>query len=101
MLYGRDPKRVARFGFGDLVLMSSPGQYAWIDQQTGQRRPATIQDTRDAIRLGDALENITIVGAMAQPESISKAHRDVALTAELVKGTVREIDRIVELAMRE
>jgi hypothetical protein len=38
---------------------------------------------------------------MAQPESISQAHRDVALTAELVKGTVREIDRIVELAMRE
>jgi len=101
VLYGRDAKQVARFGFGDLVLMSSPGQYAWIDQQTGRRRPATIQDARDAIRLGDALENITIVGAMAQPESISQAHRDVALTAELVKGMVREIDRIVELAMRE
>jgi trimethylamine---corrinoid protein Co-methyltransferase len=87
VLYGRDRNRVARFGYGDLVLMSSPGQYAWIDLQTGQRRPATIQDAHDAIRLGDALENITIVGAMAQPESISERYRDVALTAELVKGT--------------
>jgi len=89
VLHGRDRDRVARFGFGDLVLMSSPGQYAWIDLQTGRRRPATIQDTRDAIRLGDALENITIVGSMAQPESLSETYRDVALTAELVKGTTK------------
>jgi trimethylamine--corrinoid protein Co-methyltransferase len=67
--------------------MSSPGQYAWIDLQTGQRRPATMQDAHDAIRLGDALENITIVGAMAQPEMLSEKYRDVVLTAELVKGT--------------
>lgn len=87
VLHGRDRNRVARFGHGDLVLMSSPGQYAWIELQTGQRRPATIQDTRDAIRLGDALDNITIVGSMAQPESVSEAYRDVVLTAELVKGT--------------
>jgi len=87
VLYGRDRHRTARFGYGDLVLMSSPGQYAWIDLQTGQRRPATIQDTREAIHLGDALKNITIVGAMAQPESVSEKHRDVVLTAELVKGT--------------
>lgn len=89
VLYGRDRNRVARFGYSDLVLMSSPGQYAWIDLQTGQRRPATVQDARDAIRLGDALDHITIVGSMAQPESISQAYRDVALTAELVKGTTK------------
>lgn len=86
-LYGRDPRYAARYGQGDFLLMSSPGQYAWIDGQTSQRRPATIQDTRDAIRLGDALDNITIVGAMAQPEGISEQYRDVFLTAELVKGT--------------
>ena len=89
VLYGRGGQRTARFGYGDLVLMSSPGQYAWIDLQTGERRAATIQDTRDAIRLGDALGNITIVGAMGQPESVSEKYRDVALTAELVKGTTK------------
>ena len=113
VLYGRDRTRTARFGYGDpgessqfsvisgqsslnrqpttdnrqLVSMSSPGQYAWIDLQTGHRRSATIQDAHDAIRLGDGLENITIVGAIAQPETISEKYRDVVLTAELVKGT--------------
>ena len=88
-LYGRDPARVARFGQGDFVLMSSPGQYAWIDAETGRRRSATIPDARDAIRLADALDNVTIAGAMAQPEEISERYRDVFLTGELVKGTVK------------
>ncbi|UCD51754.1 MAG: trimethylamine methyltransferase family protein [Phycisphaerales bacterium] len=88
-LYGRDPARVARYGQGDFLLLSSPGQYAWIDIETGQRRPATTQDVRDAIRLGDALDNITIVGAMAQPEEVSERYRDVFLTGELVKGTTK------------
>jgi trimethylamine--corrinoid protein Co-methyltransferase len=89
ILYGRDPLCTARFGYGDLVLMSSPGQYGWIDSKTGRLRSATIQDARDAICLGDALPNITIVGSMAQPMEISEAYREVFLTAELVKGTCK------------
>jgi len=88
-LYGRDPAQVARFGQGDFVLMSSPGQYAWMDAQTGTRRPATTQDAHDAIHLADALDNITIVGSMAQPEEVSQRYRDVFLTGELVKGTTK------------
>jgi len=33
------------------------------------------------------LENITIVGAMAQPAEVPESYRDVLLTGELVKGT--------------
>ena len=87
VLHGRDPQRTARFGYGDLVLVSSPGQYSWIDTDSGERRAATIRDAREAIKLGDALSNITIVGSMAQPEQVSQAWRDVYLTGELVKGT--------------
>jgi trimethylamine--corrinoid protein Co-methyltransferase len=87
ILYGRDPEHQARFGYGDFVQMSSPGQYIWVDSQTNKRRAATVQDARDAIRLGDALENINIVGSMAQPEEIPESYRSVFLTAELVKGT--------------
>ena len=86
VLYGRDVQRTARFGYGDMNLMSSPGQYGWIDSRSGRLRPATIQDARDAICLGEALGNITIVGSMAQPEDVSPAYREVVLTAELVKG---------------
>ncbi len=89
VLHGRDPERSARFGYGDLVLMSSPGQYAWIDSETGQRRPSTTQDLRDAVCLGDALPHITIVGAMAIAADVPVAYRDVFLTAELVKGTTK------------
>ena len=89
ILHGRDVQCTARFGYGDLVLMSSPGQYGWVDSQTGRFRSATIQDARDAICLGDALPNITIVGSMAQPEEVSETYREVFLTAELVKGTCK------------
>ncbi|HEY62950.1 MAG TPA: hypothetical protein G4O02_00100 [Caldilineae bacterium] len=89
ILYGRDGRCTARFGHGDLVLMSTPGQYAWIDSETGQRRPPTVQDLHDAIRLGDALPHVTIVGAMAVPAEVPVAYRDVFLTAELVKGTTK------------
>ncbi len=90
VLHGRDKTAAAaRFGYGDLVLMSSPGQYMWVDTEIGRRRPATVQDAKNAICLGDALENITIVGSMAQPEEVSEKTRDVFLTAELVKGTTK------------
>ena len=87
ILYGRNMEHNARFGYGDFVLMSSPGQFGWIDSQSGRLRQATIQDARDAICLGDALDNINIVGSMAQPEEVSEKYRDVFLTGELVKGT--------------
>jgi len=88
-LHGRDPSRTARFGYGDLNQISSPGQYGWIDSETGQHRSATVQDARDAIRLGDALANITIVGSMGQPKEISEKFREVTLTAELLKGSTK------------
>lgn len=89
ILYGRNPHHTARFGYGDFVLMSSPGQFGWIDSKTGLLRPATLPDLHDAIRLGDALHNINIVGAMAQPEGVPETYRDVFLTAELVKRTTK------------
>jgi len=89
LLCGRDSSQPVRFGYGDQILMSSPGQFGWIDTETGQRRPATIRDAKDAIRLGDALENINIVGVMAQPEEVCEKYRDVFLTGELVKGTAK------------
>lgn len=89
ILYGRDLQCTARFGYGDLVLMSSPGQFGWIDSNNGRLRSATIRDAHDAICLADALPNINIVGSMAQPEEISEMYREVFLTAELVKGTCK------------
>ncbi len=87
ILHGRNPARVARFGYGDLNQMSSPGQYGWIDSETHAHRTATLEDVRAAIKLGDALPNLTIVGSMGQPREVSEKYREVVLTAELLKGS--------------
>ena len=89
VLHGRDTSCTARFGSGELNQLSSPGQFGWIDSVTGRLRPATRQDARQAIALGDALPNITVVGSMAQPHEISERYREVALTAELVRGSTK------------
>jgi trimethylamine--corrinoid protein Co-methyltransferase len=89
ILYGRDGSRSARFGYGDMVAISSPGQYSWVDPIEKVRRPPTSADTHKAILVADALEHIDIVGAMTQPVDIPTPIRDIWLTAELVKGTTK------------
>jgi trimethylamine---corrinoid protein Co-methyltransferase len=89
ILYGRDGTKTARFGYGDLVALQSPGQPAWIDLPKGIRRAATSEDARRAILLGDALPNVDIVGTMCQPVDIPTPIRDIWQTAEMVKGSTK------------
>jgi trimethylamine--corrinoid protein Co-methyltransferase len=53
----------------------------------GRRRPATLQDVRDSIRLADALENIDLVGLPCSAQDVPAALRPVCMAAELVKLT--------------
>ena len=89
ILYGRDGSRTARFGYGDLVTLQSPGQPAWIDLVKGERRAATSEDARQAIVLGDALEHVDIVGTMCQPVDVPTPITDIWQTAEMVKGSTK------------
>lgn len=89
VLYGRDPEQTARFGHGDFVLVSSPGQFAWVDEDGSQRRQPTQEDARTGIRVGDALEHIDIVGAMGTALDIPAEYRDVWMAAESVKGSTK------------
>lgn len=88
-IYGRNGDRRARYGHGDQNMISSPGQYAWFDHLTGERRSPILQDARLAAFVADALPNITIVGAMSVPTDVPYAIRDVMVTAELVKTTTK------------
>jgi trimethylamine--corrinoid protein Co-methyltransferase len=90
-LYGRDPACAAQFGPGAGRLVSSPGQFAWFDHRTGQRRPAHMADLHAAGLLGDALPNIAVVGAMAVPEETPQAARDLIQTAELLRRTTKPV----------
>ncbi len=86
-IYGRQQGREVRFGKGEQHLISSPGQFSWSDHHTGQHREPTLDDVRNAATLGDALPNISIVGALASAVDVPLPIRDVILTAELAKIT--------------
>lgn len=86
-LYGRNPYSVAKFGYEDQLFLSSGGQYLWIDETTGKRRPGTLEDTKAAILVGDALKEINIVGAFILPAEIPSKVRDIHLYVELIKYT--------------
>lgn len=86
-LYGRNPRNVAKFGYEDQLFLSSGGQYLWIDETTGKRRPGTLEDVKAAILLGDALKEINIVGAFILPAEIPSKVRDIHQYAELIKYT--------------
>lgn len=53
----------------------------------GQRRPATIEDVRAAIRLADAMSNIDFMGLPVSAQEIPSPMRPVVMAAELVKNT--------------
>jgi len=87
VLYGRDRAKMARFGYGDFILVSSPGQYSWVEANGEPRRDPTREDARRGILVGDALEHIDIVGALGMALDIPAQIRDIWMAAELVKGT--------------
>ncbi|HOZ48453.1 MAG TPA: trimethylamine methyltransferase family protein [Candidatus Hydrogenedentes bacterium] len=90
-LYGRDRTRVAAFGQGTRNYNSAAGEALWVDDGFSNRRYTTLSDVRTAAVLGDALPEITIVGAMADPLDIPREYRCVAVAAEQIRHTTKPI----------
>ena len=89
-LYGRDRSRTAPFGKGKRNYNSTAGQAFWIEGP-GSRRYARLNDVTRAARLGDSLEFITIVGAMADPAEIDVSYRCVEVAASLFRETTKPV----------
>ena len=90
-IYGRNRDRQAVFGKGQRNYNSIAGEALWIDDTTGERRYATLADVATAACLGDALPDLTIVGAMSDPHELSPVHRVVEVTAALLRNTTKPI----------
>lgn len=90
-IYGRDVSRVAAFGQGRRNYNSIAGEAFWVDRPGQARRPATLADVATASRFGDAMEHLTIVGAMADPQEVPPAWRCVAVMAAQLKQTTAPI----------
>ncbi|MGB2824692.1 MAG: trimethylamine methyltransferase family protein, partial [Phycisphaerae bacterium] len=90
-IYGRDVSRIAAFGQGRRNYNSVAGEAHWVDAPGGARRRATLADVATASRFADALDGITIVGAMADPHDVPVASRCVDVMAAQLKHTTKPI----------
>lgn len=89
-VYGRDLSKKAEFGMGKRNYNTSAGQAWWVDDNF-VRRYATLRDLGTAVRLGDTLPQINIVGAMVDPHEIPIEYRCVSVVAEQLKYTTKPI----------
>jgi trimethylamine--corrinoid protein Co-methyltransferase len=89
ILYGRKKGNTAEFGYNMFNFNGSSGQYKLINQQQLKRFDPTIDDLRNAIKIGDYLKNINVVGAMVVPYEVHSKLKDVFTFLELINGTVK------------
>ncbi len=90
-LYGRDLAKKAEFGVGKRNYNSIGGEAMWVDGIAQPRRFPCLQDVANATRLADALPQITIAGAMADPHELPVGWRCVAVMAEMLRNTTKPI----------
>jgi trimethylamine--corrinoid protein Co-methyltransferase len=90
-IYGRDRNKQAKFGFGERNYNSIAGEAHWVDDTCLNRRPASLDDVVTAARVGDALENINVVGAMSDPKELPISYRCVEVAFQLLKNTTKPI----------
>ncbi len=90
-LYGRDLTKTATFGQGTRNYNSIAGEASWVDAPGEPRRYATLDDVSTAARLGDALPEINLVGAMADPHEIPPAWRTPQMMLAMLEQTTKPI----------
>jgi trimethylamine---corrinoid protein Co-methyltransferase len=90
-LYGRDLTKSARFGAGKRNYNSSAGQALWVESLGGPRRYTRLTDVEVAARFADALEYITIPGAMSDPSEVPVSYRCVEVMASMLRSTTKPI----------
>jgi trimethylamine--corrinoid protein Co-methyltransferase len=89
ILYGMNRDNKAEFGYGMFNFNGSSGQFQICDAPGESRRKPTMADLREAIRIGNRLETINIVGAMVVPSDVPPGVADVLTFRELLLGTSR------------
>jgi len=87
ILYGLDRNNKAEFGYGMFNFNGTSGQYQIVDEETLTRRAPTINDLRNAIRLGNRLDNINVVGALVVPQDIPHENVDLIVLYEMLTST--------------
>lgn len=79
--------RQAPFAVHPDFTVSAGGYCVFIYDLEGRRRPATLQDTRDALKLAAQLDQVTYTGLPVAAQDVPLPIRQVRMAAELVKHT--------------
>ena len=90
-LYGRDMAKTAEFGYGKRNYNGVAGEASWVEEIGQQRRFTTLEDVRTATRFADALEYMTIPGALSDPAELNVSWRCVSVLAEMIKNTTKPV----------
>ena len=90
-LYGRDLDKTAAFGVGRRNYNSNAGQALWLDEVGAARRRCVLADVAAATRFADALDGLTIAGAMADPSDVPVPVRCVEVLATQIRNTTKPV----------
>lgn len=91
-IYARNRENDMKVGYGEMRTLSSGGNINLIDPMTKTRRTGTTEDLEKGIKIGDALEDITIVGPLILPaHDIPIEALDVYTYAQLIKGSSKTV----------
>jgi len=90
-LAGRDGTKRAEFGVGRRNYNCIAGEAHWVENPGEERRFATLDDVATATRLADALDAITIPGAMSDPHDLPVAYRCVEVAATMLRHTTKPV----------
>ncbi len=90
-LYGRNLSKKAEFGTGKINFNTSSGQAFWLDNIGEDRRYATLSDVIMAAKFGEILSQITIPGAMADPQEIPIQWRAIEVANIMIQYTEKPI----------
>ncbi len=92
----REPKYNIEIGTGKFRFLSSGGQTDIVDPIRKERRKATTSDLMDCIRIGDALENLNIVGSLVIPQDVPMSGKSSYVYSQLIKNTSKVVFSWIE-----
>lgn len=91
ILYGREEEYDIRFGIDTPVLCSMRSATHVLDLETQERRPCTVNDVADMVRIMDALDNIGLSAPTATPQDVPRQVAEWYALAATLKNTAKPI----------
>jgi len=87
----RDGSFAFALGDGEVRFHNGGGQPYALDLETGEQRPATLQDVADATRLLDALENVDQITPLFGPQDVPPKLMMIESTAAMLRNTSKPV----------